>query len=218
MRPGGFSPRSALGRLNTADHRDASMRPGGFSPRSGLTRSATGFSRRSGFNEAGGILPPECRLPLRQDDGEIGASMRPGGFSPRSGVRRRRRPGLLMSGFNEAGGILPPEWCSCSASSRQISARRFNEAGGILPPECAERRALCDRRRAASMRPGGFSPRSGRALGDALRAAAGASMRPGGFSPRSGKVHPPDAHQFLASMRPGGFSPRSAYGAVFARG
>ena len=68
---------------------------------------------------------------------------------------------LQVLGFNEAGGILPPEWPPPSSLDRP-GDRSFNEAGGILPPECsggAHRPAKRVHR--ASMRPGGFSPRSG---------------------------------------------------------
>ena len=63
----------------------------------------------AGFNEAGGILPPEWHLPDWMRDYLIRASMRPGGFSPRSGVLARAAADGRSARFNEAGGILPPE-------------------------------------------------------------------------------------------------------------
>ena len=77
-----------------------------------------------------------------------------------------------VSGFNEAGGILPPEWTPRRWTPRTPSPR-FNEAGGILPPECPPVGVGLPSGPGASMRPGGFSPRSGQDWKDATWAAEG---------------------------------------------
>ena len=159
MRPGGFSPRSdRLPPAAAAEIVNASMRPGGFSPRSGCRPRPTSAAA-SRFNEAGGILPPEWR---------------------------KRRPRPRPAGcFNEAGGILPPEWSDFGRDTDTSRRVGFNEAGGILPPECQLLVRIHAPRIVASMRPGGFSPRSGRGRLRQCEDLGHASMRPGGFSPRS---------------------------------
>ena len=64
----------------------ASMRPGGFSPPEVIRRTRRVVGPAPRFNEAGGILPPECRRRAGRCRRHPTASMRPGGFSPRSAV------------------------------------------------------------------------------------------------------------------------------------
>ena len=96
----------------------------------------------------------------------------------------------------------------------------FNEAGGFLPRKLAVRNGSELWGRAASMRPGDFSPGNCIQPGQVAALSGAASMRPGDFSPGNHPLLAADrARARRASMRPGDFSPGNArtwYGVMLA--
>ena len=104
-----------------------------------------------------GIFTPENpSLMPRRWQGCIGASMRPGIFTPEN-ITNCSIFGQGKSSFNEAGDFHPRKHEEEAEPSTDLLARSFNEAGDFHPRKRRETRG-CEEARAASMRPGIFTP------------------------------------------------------------
>ena len=117
--------------------------------------------------------------------------------------------------FNEAGGFLPRKLSPPETAARRTPtsapAPRFNEAGGFLPRKQHVLLAARPRHpRAASMRPGDFSPGNLPTIKYLKRFWEMASMRPGDFSPGNSQISSSDhgCGSERGFNEAGGFLPR----------